>query len=108
MAQANNNFLKSRMNKDLDARILPKGEYRNAVNIQVSRSEGESVGALENILGNELLTTLQPSSKAIGYFANEQSSTIYIFVTDYLDENPGQPTYEITQVMRGKSKWIKH
>lgn len=77
MAQANNNFLKSRMNKDLDARILPKGEYRNAVNIQVSRSEGESVGALENILGNELLTTLQPSSKAIGYFANEQSSTIY-------------------------------
>jgi hypothetical protein len=97
MAQANNNFLKSRMNKDLDARILPKGEYRNAVNIQVSRSEGESVGALENILGNELLTTLQPSSKAIGYFANEQSSTIYIFVTDYLDQNPDQPTYNPTK-----------
>ena len=97
MAQANNNFLKSRMNKDLDARILPKGEYRNAVNIQVSRSEGESVGALENILGNELLTTLQPNSKAIGYFANEESSIVYIFVTNYLDENPDQPTYDPTK-----------
>lgn len=97
MAQAKNNFLKSRMNKDLDARILPQGEYRNAVNIQVSRSEGEGVGALENIIGNELLTNLQPNSKAIGYFANEQSSIVYVFVTNYLDKNPDQPTYDPTK-----------
>jgi hypothetical protein len=97
MAQAKNNFLKSRMNKDLDARILPKGEYRQAVNIQVSRSEGESVGALENILGNKLLINLQPNSQAIGYFADEQSSIIYIFVTNYLDTNPDQPTYNPTK-----------
>ncbi len=93
MAQANNNFLKSRMNKDLDARILPKGEYRNAVNIQVSRSEGESVGALENVLGNEILTQFQPNGKTIGYFSDEQSSVVYVFWTNYLDQNPEQPTY---------------
>jgi hypothetical protein len=44
------------MNKDLDDRLLSKGEYRNAQNVQVSRSEGEDVGALENILGNKLIT----------------------------------------------------
>ena len=58
MAQAKNNFLRSKMNKDLDARILPKGEYRNALNVQISRSESDSVGALENILGNSNLATL--------------------------------------------------
>jgi len=52
MAKAINTFLKSKMNKDLDARILPNGEYRNAVNIQISKSEGDSVGSVENVLGN--------------------------------------------------------
>ena len=33
-------FTKSKMNKDLDARLLPNGEYREGVNIQVSKSEG--------------------------------------------------------------------
>ena len=97
MAQAKNNFLKSRMNKDLDARVLPQGEYRNALNIQVSRSESDSVGSLENVLGNELLINLQPNSKVIGYFADEQSSVVYFFVTNYLDPNPLQPTYDSTK-----------
>jgi hypothetical protein len=46
MAKVLNTFLKSKMNKDLDARIIPGGEYRNAVNVQISRSEGESVGSV--------------------------------------------------------------
>ena len=37
MAKAINTFLKSKMNKDLDARLIPNGEYRDAYNIQVSR-----------------------------------------------------------------------
>jgi hypothetical protein len=97
MAQAKNNFLKSRMNKDLDARVLPQGEYRDALNIQVSRSEGESVGSLESILGNKLIINLQSDSKVIGYFADEQSSVIYFFVTNYLDPNPLQPTYDVSK-----------
>ena len=48
MAEVKNAFLKSKMNKDLDSRLVPSGEYRDAVNVQVSKSEGDDVGALEN------------------------------------------------------------
>jgi len=40
------------MNKDLDDRLIPNGEYRDAQNLQISRSEGSSVGEFENIPGN--------------------------------------------------------
>ena len=40
MPQIINTFLKSKMNKDLDARLLPNGEYRDAQNLQISRSQG--------------------------------------------------------------------
>ena len=47
MAEVKNDFLKSRMNKDLDDRLVPKGEYRHAQNISVAKSEGNDVGAIE-------------------------------------------------------------
>ena len=59
MAQVKNTFLKSKMNKDLDSRILPNGEYRDAQNVSVSKSEGADVGSLENVLSNELLSTFK-------------------------------------------------
>ena len=52
MPQIVNTFLKSKMNKDLDDRLIPNGEYRDASNLQISRSQGSSVGEFENILGN--------------------------------------------------------
>ena len=92
MAEVKNSFIKSKMNKDLDARLLPNGEYREGVNIQVSRSEGADVGALENVLGNELIlnfTTLTGISglQSIGMYTNETSNNIYIFLTDFTDTN---------------------
>ena len=42
------------MNKDLDERLVPNGQYRDASNVQVSTSEGSDVGSVENILGNIL------------------------------------------------------
>jgi len=87
MAEAKNTFIKSKMNKDLDARLMPNAEYRNAVNIQVSRSEGDGVGSLENVLGNDIIIPngIEPTLTnltAIGYFADEANSDIYIFLTD--------------------------
>ena len=38
-----NTFLKSKMNKDLDSRLIPNGEYRDANNLQLSRSQGSEV-----------------------------------------------------------------
>jgi len=60
MAEAKNTFLKSKMNKDLDDRLLPSGEYRNANNVAVSKSEGQDVGALENVLGNIKIANILP------------------------------------------------
>ena len=92
MAQVTNNFLKGKMNKDLDARLLQPGEYRNAVNAQVSKSEGPNVGALENVLGNALLidwntylndgTVRDLNLKSIGYLTDEINNTMYIFLTN--------------------------
>ena len=42
MAEIKNTFLKSKMNTDLDDRLLPSGEYRGATNIAVSKSEGDN------------------------------------------------------------------
>ena len=61
MPQINNTFLKSKMNKDLDARLVPNGEYRDAQNINVNKSEGSDVGALENVLGNSVITIIRSS-----------------------------------------------
>jgi hypothetical protein len=96
MAEVKNAFIKSKMNKDLDSRLIPQGEYRDAVNIQVSKSEGDDVGALENVLGNHLIADFENNSgvtglNCIGYFVDEFNNNIYLFFTDYTDDYD-QPT----------------
>ena len=87
MAEVKNAFLKSKMNKDLDARLVPSGEYRDAQNIQVSKSEGDDVGALENVLGNVSIANITadtgvPNLKCIGYFVDNFNNIVYLFFTD--------------------------
>ena len=98
MAKVTNTFIKSKLNKDLDARLVPNGEYRDAVNVQVSRSEGDSVGSLENVLGNiEIKDFGNSDLTCIGYFANEATGIIYVFMTDYTDVSPNtQRSYSST------------
>ena len=67
MAESKNIFIKSKMNKDLDDRLLQQGEYRNAVNIQVSKSESEDVGALGNIVGNIKTIGTGSNGAIVGY-----------------------------------------
>ena len=55
MPEIKNTFKGGKMNKDLDERLIPPGEYRDALNAGVGRSEGSDVGALENLLGNQLV-----------------------------------------------------
>ena len=93
--QIKNTFLKSKMNKDLDNRLLPNGEYKDALNISVGRSESDDIGALENVIGNNLLlsTDLFPSDvETIGVYASDTNASIYIFLTNYTDPNPNEPT----------------
>ena len=83
MAKVVNTFVKGKLNKDLDARLIPNGEYRDARNVQVSKSEGSDVGELENVLGNKLTSlTFPANSKCIGYVTDDTNNFIYLFVTD--------------------------
>lgn len=90
MAEVKNNFVQSKMNQDLDDRLIPPGEYRSAQNISISRSEGSDVGALENILGNGLLSNLNLSYnnlEIIGQVTDPTMDNIYLFITDYVDSS---------------------
>ena len=96
MAEIKNTFLKGKMNQDLDSRILPNGEYREARNLSISRSEGSTVGEFENVLGNtgvsslSLLTPPAPAgTEIIGQYIDENSSMAYFMATDW---NPGDET----------------
>ena len=87
MAKISNTFLKSKMNKDLDARIVPSGEYRNAINVQVNKSEGDQVGSLENVLGNTKVadigvhTGYAGTLYCIGQVVDDSNGIAYLFYT---------------------------
>ena len=75
------------MNKDLDARLIPNGEYRNAVNVQISKSEGDGVGTVENVLGNTIIFDFESITGVsnlycIGYLSDDVSNTAFVFLTD--------------------------
>ena len=94
MAEIKNSFLKSKMNKDLDDRLIPNGEYRDARNISVGRSEDDDIGALENIKGNTLVPgTNIGALQVIGYLTSNNSETIYLFLTNNSTASPGTSHY---------------
>ena len=45
-------FSQGKMNKDLDERLIPNGQYTDANNIQVSTSDADDVGTVQSLLGN--------------------------------------------------------
>ena len=98
MAQARNTFIKSKLNKDLDARLLPQGEYRDAFNAQVSKSEGAKVGALENVLGNYSVLDIAVKTGVtglvcIGEICDDSTGYVYLFLTNN-EKNKYDPSAE--------------
>ena len=101
MAEIKNSFLRSKMNKDLDDRLIPNGEYRDAQNISVGKSEDDDIGALETILGNVAIANIGNNtgdidSKCIGYFADEARGEFYLFYTQNI----------LTSIVPGKKNYI--
>lgn len=75
-------FNASRMNRDLDEKMLKPGEYREALNINVSKSESSDIGSVENILGNKLIVdTGISNAKTIGQYRDNGDEKIYYFIT---------------------------
>ena len=78
-----NVFIKGKMNKDLDERIVPNGEYRDALNVQISTSDGSDIGVMQNVLGNKLAYDSAiniAGGKCIGSVADTENNKIYWFI----------------------------
>ena len=77
-----NTFIQGRMNKDLDERLIPQGEYRDALNVRVVNSSGSDVGALENSLSNEQKSNIDFGANAVclGAIADDEAQKVYWFV----------------------------
>jgi hypothetical protein len=92
MAEIEKKFLSGRMNKDVDKRLVADGEYLDAVNVSVNTSEGSTIGAAQNSLGNDLIGNISDVLSArglnsitnpicIGALPFEARNLIYWFVT---------------------------
>ena len=83
MPEIKNTFLAGKMNKSLDDRIIPQGEYRDALNVQITKAEGPDVGVIHNIEGNDIVASLGLTNHyVIGSFFDEKNNVVYWFVTD--------------------------
>ncbi len=85
------------MNKSVDERLLPQGEYIDGLNIRAGSTEDSEIGAIENSKGNELLTNIPDGittleyngtpldesngAMCIGAYEDGANETIYFFVT---------------------------
>ncbi len=98
MAEIKNTFIKSKMNKDLDDRLIPKGEYRDGLNIAISQTEGADVGALHAVIGNvrkfgingnPLIETpeLYCGIEIIGKYVDDVNQVVYLFYTNFIDSS---------------------
>lgn len=90
MPKFTRNFISGRMNKVVDQRLLPDGEYVDAMNIRMGSTEQSEVGVIENTKGNLPLTSLNyidgtplsTDARCIGSIADSANETIYWFVHD--------------------------
>ena len=91
MPEIKNQFTGGKMNKDLDKRLVPKGEYIDAMNIQVTTSEGSDVGTVQNIMGNHegcaYFQEFNPSDSSfvVGSIADEKNDSLYWLVSGQPD-----------------------
>ena len=104
MPDIKHHFRSGRMNKDLDERLVPNGEYRDAQNIEIITSEGSGVGSVQNVpgtvfqdgktfdenfnstskwgiaSGSSSISNLT-NAECIGYVVDEQNNKIYWFIS---------------------------
>ena len=96
MANLSRTFIKGRMNKSVDERLVPDGEYIDALNVRLGSTEDSEIGVVENSKGNTKLTSLvnvvkssapgafpelvNADTTCIGAYADSANETIYWFV----------------------------
>lgn len=89
MANFTRNFSSGVMNKMVDERLIPNGQYIDALNVRMGSTEDSEVGVVENSKGNTSLTSLlydgnflSSSARCIGAFQDGSKETLYWCVHD--------------------------
>ena len=89
MPKFTRNFTAGKMNKTFDERVVPNGEYIDAMNVRMGSTENSEFGVIENTKGNLSLTTLKfqntllsVDARCIGAYEDGSIETIYWFVHD--------------------------
>lgn len=89
MTKLTRTFTAGRMNKVVDERLVPNGEYIDAMNVRMGSTEQSEIGVIENTKGNLPLTSLMfgltplsNDARCIGAIEDSARETIYWFVHD--------------------------
>ena len=102
MAELKRTFTGGRMNKDLDERLTPDGDYTDALNIQVTTSDGSNIGTAQTLRGNTQHNTIRLSSgyygitnnaRVVGSISVPEKDCIYYFVADGSIDNDIRKDY---------------
>ena len=76
-------FLEGKMETSVDPRLVQPGTMRYAENINISRTEGASIGALENLEGNspvmDAITHDSPRYHTLGSVKDDLNNRLYWF-----------------------------
>ena len=116
MPEINHEFTAGKMNKDLDERLVPAGEYRDAMNIQVRTTDGSDSGTVQNLRGNSLKgfvnyqtgytsfanASFSNSSKVVASIASEKNNKAYFFHA----APPLSSVFSDVTVINSKKTWI--
>ncbi len=106
MPELIHSFIKGKMNKDLDERLVPNGEYRDALNLEVTTSDGSDVGSLQTLHGNSQrinrtynsttqthqtwadsgLPFIQDTAVCVGVKKDPTTEKIYWFISDTTEQ----------------------
>ena len=105
MPEIKHAFSQGKMNKDFDERLLPNGEYRDAMNIEVSTSEGSNVGTVQSIKGNTKLPiagaiSLGVDEKCVGSIVDQKNDCAYFFMTNLERHVPEQDVLPVNGVKK--------
>jgi hypothetical protein len=89
MANFTRTFTAGKMNKTFDERVVPDGEYIDAMNVRMGSTEKSEAGVIENTNGNLPLTVLSydgdrlsTDARCIGAINDSARETLYWFVHD--------------------------
>ena len=98
------NFIAGKMNKSVDERLIPKGQYIDALNVRLGSTEGTEIGAVENSKGNTKITNIQyrgtdlsSAAVCIGAYGDGVNENIYWFITD--PKNPQSLSGKVDMIM---------